>query len=189
MEENKYKYSLSYHKDCNGKYIVSPTGIYNSPPIKERILYKTNNEKQAKEYITVYELLNFIENQPNLNKNKNLKVYRMDYYEWWVSDKSEEETIDSYVEKYGEYNRRFVNIDDIEECSLENEGMFWDFENPYVNDLIKNILEGQNLRKAKIGDLEVTVSDINGYCVYIPFKKAIQLEEYTEPHMISCAEY
>lgn len=72
----------------------------------------------------VYELLKFIENQLVFNKDKNLKVYKMDDYEWWISDKSEEETIESYVKEYGGNSRYFANIDDIEECNLECDGMF-----------------------------------------------------------------
>ena len=98
----------------------------------------------------VYKLLKFIENQPVLNEDKNLKVYKMDDYEWWVSDKSKEETIESYVKEYGEDSRCFANIDNIEECNLKNDRMFWDFENTYIDELIENLLNGKYLREIKL---------------------------------------
>lgn len=53
-----------------------------------------------------------------------IKVYKMNDYEWWASKLSIEDTEAFYEKEIGEVN----DLEDIEECDIDKEGMWWELE-------------------------------------------------------------
>lgn len=117
-----------------------------------------------------------------------IKVYKMNDYEWWASDLTAEETNAFYKKEIGEEN----SIEEIEECDIDKEGLWWVLE-PETEEHKKAMvaLNGKHTtypgRNRKIGDL----SNDNGTITkFISLRDAIERSgEYTEPFCIASTEW
>lgn len=117
-----------------------------------------------------------------------VKVYKMNDYEWWASKLSPEETEAFYNRETGEVN----DFDEIRECDIDSEGLWWTFEpgtKEHEEALIKlNGLDRwqQGVNRTS-GDLINKGGDIQEW---ISFREAIERSgEYTEPYCIASTEY
>lgn len=120
-----------------------------------------------------------------------IKVYKMNDYEWWASKLSIEETEKFIREEIGGKN----DIEDIEECDIDKEGMWWPTEDPAdlellgVSDELISIerIDGQTRIKVSFGNL--MRGDGKVY-KYISLREAIERSgEYTEPFCIASIDW
>ncbi len=118
-------------------------------------------------------------------------VYKMNDYEWWASKLSIEETEDFIEKEIGGEN----DLDDIEECDIDSEGMWWQTEEKEdldklgdADDLIDyEIISGQTRRKVSFGNLMRRDGEV---FKYIPFRIALMKSgEYVEPFCIASTEW
>lgn len=118
-----------------------------------------------------------------------LRVYRMDDCEWWLSHLSKEETREIYINEYG-VKEEDIDLEEIEECDLEKDGMFWHFENqPEIEILIKALLNGNVSQKIDFKGKEICLLNIEGAEIWVPFRRAIELSgKYEKPYMIATSE-
>ena len=121
-------------------------------------------------------------------QERELSIYKIGDYEWWLSDKGEEETLAAYCKEYGEN----IELDVINKCDLDKDGMFWNYEgqNEVIHNLIKNLLNGEREKVITTVTGDITLKMCDGACMWIPFRQAIkEFGKYTEPCMIACSEY
>lgn len=78
-----------------------------------------------------------------------IKVYKMGDHEWWATKWSKEKTREYYVKECG-LDEEDVPIEDIKECDLDTEGMWWE----------TNALE--DIKKLGDADEIVGIEEING---------------------------
>lgn len=118
-----------------------------------------------------------------------LHVYRMDDCEWWLSHLSKEETREIYINEYG-VKEEDIDLEEIEECDLEKDGMFWHFDNqPEIEILIKALLNGKVSQKINFKGKEICLLNIEGAEIWVPFRRAIELSgKYEKPYMIATTE-
>lgn len=177
------------------KWYVRPVnwaGIWNDnwKLVSGNTLFQTDKEEEADLYIDVYKLINMVNEKNGTKPQKELFVYRMDDYEWWVSDVNEEETANAYCDEYGVQLGSDIEVDDITVCSLVKDGMYWNFNDEEIDALASKLLGNERLKTIVIGDLSVEVAMCDGPSVWIPFEKAIKLDgPYEKPHMIACTEW
>lgn len=118
-----------------------------------------------------------------------IKIYNMDDCEYWISDLSEEETAKIYCEEYGLKLGEDINVEEIEECDLDNGGMYWNFETKEIDLLIKALLGDESSEKLTVDGSELYIANCDGTCIWVPYRRAIELDgPYTKPHMIACTE-
>lgn len=60
---------------------------------------------------------------------ENVKVFRMNDYEWWATKLDKEETNEFYLKETG-LDEEDNPLEEIEECNLDKEGMWWETEDP-----------------------------------------------------------
>lgn len=123
-----------------------------------------------------------------------IKVYKMNDYEWWASKLSPRETRDIYLKEYG-LDEEDNPLEDIRECNINKEGMWWrttdEKDLGTIGDLheivnYENVI-GNAERKPMFGNLTRTSEDV---FVYISFKEAIRRHgEYEGPYRIASTEY
>jgi hypothetical protein len=120
-----------------------------------------------------------------------IKVYKMNDYEWWASNLSAEETNAFYKQEIGEEN----DLEDIEECDIDKDGMWWtlDQESKEYEEIQIEFIRtnGENIKMLKqdrsFGDLTKSGCDI---LKYIPLREAIErIGEYTKPFCIASTEW
>lgn len=107
---------------------------------------------------------------------RDLKVYKMDDYEWWITDKSLEETIETFCNEYG------IDREELEpeECNIDTDGMWVEAteeeiaNNPKYND-----------GNPKIGEIE----KLDGLCVFVSFREAIKRLGYQGVGCIASTEW
>lgn len=121
----------------------------------------------------------------------NIKVYRMDEYEWWASTWSEEDTNKFFNEFYGTDN----SVEDIEECNLEEIGMW--IETTDKEDIEKL---GEASELVSVIDSDKKIKDIEYGALrrrygavwkYISLKEALKKykeEDFKEPFCIASME-
>jgi lysyl-tRNA synthetase class II len=119
---------------------------------------------------------------------RNIKVYKMNDYEWWASDLSAEETNELYKQEIGEEN----DLEDIEECDIDKEGLRWNLESGTkeheeavrkLNGLVCTGNAGNNA----FGDI---VNNGGNISIYISLREAIEKSgEYKEPFCIASTEW
>lgn len=121
----------------------------------------------------------------------NIKVFKMNDYEWWASKWNKEETNEFYKKEIGEEN----SLEEIRECDLDKEGMWWntgdkeDIEKLGDNDEIISVevVDGITKRKTKFGDLQRQYSEIYKF---IPLREAlVKHGDFTEPFCIAGTEW
>lgn len=127
----------------------------------------------------------------NVNWMENVKVYRMDDYEWWASKWNKEETNNFFNEEYGTENE----IEDVEEYDLDKKGMWYTTNNPKDieelgdSDEIISIekVNGMIRRKAEFGDLMRRDGEV---FKYMSFRDVLRLNgDFENPFMIASTEW
>lgn len=121
---------------------------------------------------------------------KELKVYQVNDCDWWVTD-----TLENLLIAYEEETGEEIESDIIEECDLDNAGMFWSFEDiPEMEIVIKLLMKyvGQDKSHIKIemDGKEYCFSHRDGYGMWVNYRRALELDgEYEKPHLIATTEY
>lgn len=119
-----------------------------------------------------------------------LKVFKMNEYEWWVTKGYAEDLNDLYNEHIADND-----IEDVSLCDLDKEGMWYltndskDITRLGDSDEIIGfeVVNGQHRRKVKFGDLMRKDDEVYKY---ISFRDALAKEPtYTEPYCISTTEW
>lgn len=165
------KEQLIFEKNVNGKYCVRPVnwaGIWN----EKGELFGCN---ELYEFETEEECINCI----NMSQ---ISVFKMNDYEWWASRLSIEETEKYYEKEIGEENE----IEDIKECDIDKEGMWWDTEDEKD---IKKLGENDECvhRPTEFGDLRKRDGEVYKY---LPFRLALMKSgEIKEPFCIASTEW
>lgn len=120
-----------------------------------------------------------------------IKVYKMNDYEWWASKLSIEETEDFIEKKIGGEN----DLDYVEECNLDKDGMWCPTEEQTDLDKLGDAdeiigyetINGQTRRKVNFGDLMRSEGEVYKY---ISLREALlKSAEYTEPFCIASTEW
>ncbi len=169
---------LIYGKKSEGKYFVRPIsweGIWNKNGelLEGNTLYDFDTQQECIECIKVNEIY----------------VYRMNDCEWWASKLSIEETEKFYRKEVGEENA----IEDIEECDIDHDGMWWDTEDKA--DLEKLGAADEIITyETKNGKLKVSLGDLvrrgGEVYKYIPFRIALMKSgEHKEPFCLASTEW
>jgi hypothetical protein len=111
-----------------------------------------------------------------------LKVFKMNDYEWWVTDGSVEELNDWYNEH--------IEDNDIEEvrlCDLDKEGMWYATNEPNDIERLGNANEIMHEERTQFGDLIRKYGEVYKF---ISFREALSKEEpFTEPYCIASTEW
>lgn len=112
-----------------------------------------------------------------------IKVYHMNECDCVASKWDAKETNDWYSKQYEDND-----IEDVIEVGLDNEGMWWESDNP---EDIKRLGDADELisevGKPKFGDLCRCEGMV---CKYIPYREGIQNDlDFTEPYIISSTEW
>lgn len=125
---------------------------------------------------------------------KNIKVYKMNDYEWWASKLDKRETLDFYLKEMG-MDEEDNPIEDIEEINIDEKGMWYethdeeDLERLGDNDEsihYEDTPRGK-ARIPKFGDLWRIGGSV---FKFISYREAIEKNgEYKKPYMIACAEW
>lgn len=116
---------------------------------------------------------------------RELKVYSVNDMDWWVTD-----TLDNLKIAYEEQTGEKIDEDVLEECDLDNDGMFWDFTLPEMEIAIKLLMKyaGNNKRdfKLELNEKEYCFSHRDGYGMHVNYRRALELDgEFDKPHAIS----
>lgn len=119
-----------------------------------------------------------------------IKVYKMDDYEWWASKWDKEKTNNFFNEEYGTENE----IEDVKECDLDKDGMWYATNNPKDieelgdNDEIISIekVNGMTKRKVAFGDLMRRDGEV---FKYMSLRNVLKLHgDFEKPFMIATTE-
>ena len=122
---------------------------------------------------------------------ENIKVYRMDDYEWWASKWDKKRTNDFFNEEYGTDNE----VEDIRECDIDKEGMWWettdikDIERlgGYEELISTEEVNGMTRRKTSFGDL---IRKDGLVFKFTSFRDVLKIQgDFEEPHMIATTEW
>lgn len=120
-----------------------------------------------------------------------IKVYKMDDYEWWASKLDKDETNDFFNEEYGNDN----DVDEVRECDLDNEGMWYSTDDPKDiealgdSDEIISIekVDGMTRRKTAFGDLMRRNGQVYKF---MSFRDVLKMHgDFKEPFMIASTEW
>lgn len=123
-----------------------------------------------------------------------IKVYKMNDYEWWASRLDPRETLDVYLKEYG-LDEEDNPLEDIIECDIDKEGMWWETESEIdlktLGDLDEIVnyeeINGRARRRPKFGNLMRRCGSV---FAYIPFREAIERNGiYEDPFMIASTEW
>jgi hypothetical protein len=111
-----------------------------------------------------------------------ISVFKMNDYEWWASNLSLEETKKYYEKVFGED----IEIEDIKECDIDKEGMWWVTEDEQDIQRIGENDECMHIKR-EFGDLRRIYGEVYKY---IPFRLALMKNgEIKEPFCIASTEW
>lgn len=119
-----------------------------------------------------------------------IKVFRMNDYEWWASKWDKEATNEWYKKEYG-LEEEENPLEEVKECDLDQEGVWWltedkeDIEKLGDSDEIIGIeiIKGMHKRKVQFGDLQRRHGEVYKY---VSFKEAIKKDlDFEEPYCIA----
>ena len=113
-----------------------------------------------------------------------LKVFKMNDYEWWCTDKELEEFYPWYLKEHG-LDPEDNPLEEVAECDLDNDGMWWDYDDENEKQRLLNELgEHDGIVTPKgIGSIKKFDGEPREQ---ISFRKAIQLNgAYIEPFCIA----
>jgi hypothetical protein len=119
---------------------------------------------------------------------ENIKVFKMGDYEWWATKFNKEETLEWYIEESGLLEDE-VSMDEMKECDLDKEGMWWETNDPEDikklgdADEIVGIekINGRTRKRVRFGNLMRRGAEVYKF---IPFREA--LEKYGDFEESSC---
>ena len=115
-----------------------------------------------------------------------LKVFKMNDYEWWCTHIGLKEFYTWYLKEYG-LDTEDNPLDDIVECDLDNDGMWFEFKDEANICRLEKELNGLNeVCKGGIGDIKRTSY---GIIEMVSFRKAIDLIGYDGPFCIGSTEH
>lgn len=124
----------------------------------------------------------------------NIKVYKINDYEWWASKLDKRKTLDFYLKETG-IEEEENPLEDITECDINQEGMWWetndktDIERLGDSDELIHYEDTPRgkVKTPKFGDLWRLGSEIYKFT---SFREVIEkIGEYNEPYMIACTEW
>lgn len=136
----------------------------------------------------------FKEGTNELYELEKIKVYKMNDYEWWASKWSIEKTNEYYKKEYG-LTEEENPTEEIEECDLDKEGMWWEIdateeEIKALGDKEELIMIDMTSKRKRIapGSLKRCGSDVYRY---ITLGEAITKENiyFVEPYCIATTEW
>lgn len=123
-----------------------------------------------------------------------IRVYKMDDYEWWASKWNKEKTYYYYLKQYG-LSSEEVCLEDVIECNLNDDGMWW--ETTDLKDIerlgdadktfhIKTV-KGRKVIEVRYGDL---LRKGNEIYKFISFREAIErCGDFTEPFCLAAVDW
>jgi len=113
-------------------------------------------------------------------------IYKMDEYSWYATDWDFDKTLDWYQKNIVELTES--EIEEIEECNVDKEGMWWETSDPKdLEQLGVNDELSATSKDTAFGDLMRSGDEV---FKYIPFRKAIELSgKFTEPFEIAATEW
>jgi hypothetical protein len=120
--------------------------------------------------------------------SKELKVFKMNEYEWWVTDGYAEDLNDWYNEHVEDNN-----IYDVQLCDIDKEGMWYMTDDPMDFETLGdadesisyNIVNGQ--KRTQFGSLMRRYDEIYKL---VPFREVLTKQPtYTEPYCIASTEW
>ena len=125
------------------------------------------------------------------NSHMRLKVYRMNDCEWWCTHLEIEEFYDWYLKEHG-LDQEDNPLEDVEECDLDKDGMWWEYEDEYNKDRIAKTYERKKdndvseVHHTSIGSIDYFNNEL---CEMVSFRKAIDLYGlYNGSFLIACTE-
>jgi len=122
--------------------------------------------------------------------NQNVKVYQVNDMEWWATD-----TIENLLVAYEEECGEEIILDDLEECDIDSEGMYYSFENNSEADIMIKIImkylgKDKNHIELELDDKKYQFCQGDGNSIHVSFRRAIELDgEYIKPYLIAGSEY
>lgn len=116
-----------------------------------------------------------------------LKVFKMNDYEWWCSHEGLEEFYPWYLKEHG-LDSEDNPLDDITELNIDEEAMWWLFDDEENLVRLEKELDGYDERcKGGLGDIERRE---DGIAEMVTFRTAIKLSgKYTEPFCLASTNY
>lgn len=124
-----------------------------------------------------------------------IKVYKMNDYEWWASKNGVDELICWYRENIDDSLTFEEMLEEVEECDLDKDGMWYittdkaDIEElGDCDDLIGfEIINGMHKRKVQFGNLMRKGEEVYKF---IPYREAIKFDlDFKEPYNIASTEW
>lgn len=113
-----------------------------------------------------------------------LKVFKMNDYEWWVTNGYAEDLNDYYNEHIGENS-----IDDVELCDLNKDGMWYKTNDKEDIEALGDSDEMYSVesKETQFGDLMRKDDDVYKF---ISFREALaKVSSFTEPYCIASTEW
>lgn len=160
--------------------------------------YVITNEDIEKALDSAYK--NHVEKQGNLKsinqveKVVDVKVFRMDDYEWWATKWDLERTHEYYIKEYG-LDSEDCLIEDVRECDIDKEGMWWETEDEEDLKMIGDsdeiigfeVVNGQTKAKVEFGNLMRRSGEVYKF---ISLREALKEHgDFTEPFCIASTEW
>lgn len=115
------------------------------------------------------------------------RVFKMNDYEWWVTDTDLETFYPWYLKDQG-LDEEDNPLDEIKEYDIDNEGMWYLHDDEDNLKRLEKELKGYDSKgNGGMGDIE---RKSDGIYELITFRKAIELSgKYTEPFCIATTNY
>lgn len=126
--------------------------------------------------------------------NKYRAVYKLNDYEWYITSWSLKDTLDWYNKEFEDE----LTGDDIEECNLDLEGMWWETKDKNDIELLGDSdelihiekIDNETMKKVQFGDL---MRHDGLICKYTSFREVIKNnyldEPLNEPEVIASIEW
>ena len=128
-----------------------------------------------------------------------VKVFKMNDCEWFATNLNLDDLYKWYLKEYG-LEPEDNPFDEIIECDLDNEGMWWYLEcdtDEHQMALFREFIQNASIeerknqcyKKGQIGEIK-WFNCCGAWGKKISFRDAIKLNGYfTEPYCIACSEY
>jgi len=117
-----------------------------------------------------------------------IKVYKMDEYNWVATKWNLEDTLKWY-EDLEEIDDKFTkeDIKNIQECNLETDGMWWEATEKDIEKLGDKEELCFNPNELTFGDIKYINFEV---CKYISLRQALEYDgDFSEPYIIASTEW